>query len=165
MKKGFTIVEMTAAIALLAVCAVAFTQLVALVVSERVAARTRQTANDQVQNVLEYLAGTEPEKLATGDFDKTPFESLIERSLPDGNIVFETKPLNPDSVNPDSVNPERVIFIVTVSWDSGPAKDSDTSKDSGTSKNSGHRHSRREVTMFRLLHLSAPSTPSTSDNP
>jgi len=133
-RKGFTVVEIAAAIALLAVCAVAFAQLVALVVSERTSGRTLRMANDQVQNVLEYVSGTEPEKLVTGDFDKTPFESLIERSLPDGKIAFETKPFEPDSV----------LLTVTVSW------------------NDGDQRPRREVAMFRLLHL---STPSASENP
>ena len=123
MKKAFTLIEVSAAIALLAVCALSFTQLVALTTSERFAERTRRTATDQLQNVLERLAATEPQKLAAGDFDKTPFESLIERSLPDGKIVFDTKKIESDSV----------IFTVTVSW------------------SNGNKRPRKEAAMFRLL--------------
>ena len=128
-RNGFTVIEITAAIALLAVCAVSFAQLVALVASERASTRLQQTAHDQVQNVMEYLAGTEPEKLVAGDFDKASFESLIERSLPDGKIVFETKPFEPD----------RAIVTVTVSW------------------HDGDNRPRRKVAMFRLLPLPTPS--------
>jgi len=140
-RNGFTVIEITAAIALLAVCAVSFAQLVALVASERASTRMQQTAHDQVQNVMEYLAGTDPEKLAAGDFDKAPFESLIERSLPDGKIVFETKPFEPDSaIEQDiAIEPDRAIVTVTVSW------------------HDGDNRPRRKVAMFRLLHLPTPS--------
>ena len=111
--------------ALLAVCAVAFAQLVALSASDRVAERTRRTATDQVQNILERLAAVEPEKLAAGEFDKTPLESLIERSLPDGKVVFDTKKLESGNV----------VFIVTVSW------------------SDGEKRPRKDVAMFRLLTL------------
>ena len=124
-RKGFTLIEVTAAAALLAVCAVSFAQLAAITTSEHIAERTRRTATDQLQNVLEYLAATEPEKLAAGDFDKTPFESLIERSLPDGKIVFETKTFKTNSA----------VFTVTVSW------------------SNGEKRPRREVAMFRLMTL------------
>ena len=123
MKKAFTLIEVSAAAALLAVCAVFFAQLVALTTSERVAERTRRTATDQLQNVLERLAATEPEKLAAGEFDKEPFESLIDRSLPDGKIVFDTKKLESGNV----------IFTVTVSW------------------SDGEKRPRKSVAMFRLL--------------
>ena len=124
-KQGFTLIEVTAAMALLAVCAVSFAQLVALTTSERVAERTRRTATDQLQNVLERLAAVEPEKLTVGDFDKTPFESLIERSLPDGKIVFDTK----------NIESGNVIFTVTVSW------------------SDGKKRPQKSVTMFRLFAL------------
>ena len=64
-----------------------------------------------------------PEKLAAGDFDKTAAESLIERSLPEGKIVFDAK----------KIEPEGVVFTVTVSW------------------SDGEKRPRREVAMFRLL--------------
>jgi len=126
MKKGFTLIEVSAAAALLAVCAVTFAQLIAFAASERVAERTRRTATDQLQNVFEHLAATESQKLVAGDFDKTPFESLIERSLPDGKIVFETKTLES----------RNAIFAVTVSW------------------SNGEKRPRKEVAMFRLLAIS-----------
>jgi len=124
-KKGFTLIEVAAAIAVLAVCAIVLAQLAALMASERVAERSRRTAIDQLQNVLERLAATEPEKLAARDFDKRPLESLIERSLPDGKIAFETKTFKPDTV----------ILTVTVSW------------------SDGDKRPRKEIAMFRLLHL------------
>ena len=123
-KRGFTLIEIAAAIAVLAACAVTFVQLATLITSERIAERTRQTATDQLQNVLERLAATEPEKLAAGDFDKVPFESLIERSLPDGKIIFETKIFKPDNV----------MLTVTVSW------------------SDGEKRPRKKVAMFRLLY-------------
>ena len=122
-RPAFTLIEISAAVALLAVCALTFAQLVALTSSDRLAERTRRTAVDQMQNVLEYLAATEPEKLAAGDFDKTPFESLIERSLPDGKIKFDTKTLEGDTA----------IFTVTVSW------------------SDGEKRPRKNVAMFCLL--------------
>jgi prepilin-type N-terminal cleavage/methylation domain-containing protein len=133
-KRAFTLIEVTAAIALLAVCMVSFAQLVALATSERVADRTRRTAADQLQNVLERLADTEPEKLMSGNFDKAPFESLIERSLPDGKIVFEAKTID-----------GKDIWTVTVSW-------------------SGHeKQPRKEIAMFRWLPRAA-ATPLTLEN-
>ena len=125
-KHGFTFIEVSAAIAVLAVCAVSFAGLVAMTTSERIAERTRQTAVDQMQNVFEYL--TEPEKIAAGDFDKTSFESLIERSLPDGNIAFETK----------TVPPDYMTLTMTVSW------------------NAGAKRPRQTAAMFRLFRLAAP---------
>jgi len=133
-RPGFTLVEVSAAIALLAACAVAFAYLVALTASERTAERTRQTAVDQVQNVLERLVIVPPEQLASGEFDKTATESLIERSLPDGKIVFDTKTVEPDSV----------VFAVTVSW------------------SDGEKRPRREVAMFRLLTLLPSPSPEES---
>ena len=120
---GFTLIEISAAIALLAVCMTAFAQLVVLITSERVAERVRQTAVDQIQNVLERLAVLPTEKLATDDFDKTAAESLIARSLPDGKIIFDIKEIDPNSV----------VFAVTVSW------------------SNGEKRPRKEVAMFRLL--------------
>ena len=131
---GFTLVEISAAVAVLAACAVAFAYLVALTASERVSERTRQTAVDQMQNVLERLAFVPPEKLVTDDFDKAAAESLIERSLPGGKIVFDTKTIEPDNI----------VFTVTVSW------------------SDGEKRPRREVAMFRLLAL--PSSPSSGED-
>jgi len=122
-KSAFTLIEVSAAVVLLAVCAVCFAQLVALATSERTSERSQRTVADQLQNVLEHLAETETEKLITGDFSKTPFESLIERSLPDGRIIFETK----------TIENETVLWTVTVSWDDGT------------------RRPRKKVAMFRLL--------------
>jgi len=132
-RDGFTLVEISAAIAVLAVCAILFAQLVALTTSVRLAERTQKTAVDQMQNILERLATVPPEKLAAGDFDTGSFdtgrfdrasaESLIERSLPEGKVAFDTKKIAPDSV----------VFTVTVSWSDGEGKP------------------RREIAMFRLL--------------
>jgi len=127
-RPGFTLIEVSAAIALLAACAVAFVYLVILTASERTAERTRQMAVDQVQNILERLATVPPEQLAAGDFDKSAAESLIARSLPDGKIVFDAKQIEPDGI----------VFIITVSW------------------SDGENRPRREVAMFRLLPLEAP---------
>ena len=121
-KSAFTLVEVTAAIALLAACAFCFAQLVALATSQRVTERTRQTAVDQLQNVLERLAATETEKLIAGNFDKQPFESLIDRSLPDGKIAFGMRTMEND----------HVLWTVTVSW------------------SDGEKRPRKEVSMFRL---------------
>ena len=125
MKKGFTLVEVSATIALLAVCALVFTQLVALTVSERTVERTRRTAVDQMLNVMELLAVVDPERLAAGNFDKTPYETLIERSVPDGKIVFDTK----------TIESGNVVFTITVSW------------------SDGEKRPRKEVAMFRFLTL------------
>ena len=127
-RPGFTLIEISAAAVLLAACAVAFAYLVTLTASERTAERTRQMAVDQMQNVLERLAIVPPEQLAAGDFDKSVAESLIERSLPNGKIVFDTKAIDPDGI----------VFTITVSW------------------SDGERHPRREVAMFRLLPLEVP---------
>jgi prepilin-type N-terminal cleavage/methylation domain-containing protein len=121
-RPGFTLVEIFAAIAVLAVCAILFAQLVSLTTSARLAERTHQTAVDQMQNILE--------RLAIGDFDSDGFdkrqaEALIERSLPEGKIAFDTTEI-------DSGN---VVFTVTVSWSNGEGKP------------------RREIAMFRLLTL------------
>jgi prepilin-type N-terminal cleavage/methylation domain-containing protein len=134
-RDGFTLVEISAAVVVLAVCAILFAQLVALTTSVRHAERLRQTAIDQTQNILERLATVPPEKLATLDFDKTSAESLIERSLPDGNIAFATTEMEPD----------RVLFTVTVSWSNGDKKP------------------RIEITMFRLLTLVESSTASVAE--
>ncbi|MCL2710756.1 MAG: prepilin-type N-terminal cleavage/methylation domain-containing protein [Planctomycetaceae bacterium] len=122
-RPGFTLIEMSAAIAVLAMCAIAFAYLIALTASDRTAERTRQTAVDQMQNVLERLAIVPPEKIAAGEFDKSAAESLIERSLPEGKIVFDTKMVESDGT----------VFTVTVSW------------------SNGEKRPRREVAMFRLL--------------
>ena len=127
-RDGFTLVEISAAIVLLAACGVAFAYLVALTASERTAERTRHTAVDQMQNVLERLALVPAEQLLAGDFDKSAAESLIERSLPDGKIIFATQAIEPDSI----------LFTVTVSW------------------SDGEKRPRREVAMFRLLTLEYP---------
>jgi len=137
-RHGFTIVEISATIALLAVCMVLFAQLAALTSSERVSERTRKIAVDQIQNILERLAAIPPEKLAAGEFDNSIFdkkaaEELIERSLPEGKIVFDTK-----KVEPDSVAPNGVILTITVSW------------------SDGEKRPRREAAMFRLLTLKEP---------
>jgi prepilin-type N-terminal cleavage/methylation domain-containing protein len=121
-KSAFTLIEVSAAIVLLAVCMVSFSQLVALATSERTAERIRRTAVDQLQNVMERLAATESKKIIAGDFDKVPIESLIERSLPDGKIVFETK-----------TKDDNNIWIVTVSW------------------NGSEDQPRKKVAMFRWL--------------
>ena len=124
-RHGFTFVEICAAVAVLAVCAVLFAQLVALTTSARLAERTQKMAVDQMQNVLERLANVSTEQLVAGDFDKDAAEALIERSLPEGRIVFDTKEIEHDNI----------IFTVTVSWCNGKGKP------------------RREVAMFRLLTL------------
>ena len=122
-RPGFTLVETSVAIVLVASCALALAYLVTLAVSEHTAERTWQTAVDQMRNVLERLATLPPERLIAGDFDKSAAEALIERSIPDGKIVFETKQMTSDSI----------LLIVTVSWCNG------------------ENRPRREVAMFRLL--------------
>ena len=123
-RRAFTLIEVSAATVLLLVCAVSLAQLVALAASERTAERTRRTAVDQLHNVMEYLAATEPEKIITGDFDKTPFDSLIERSLPDGQITFETKTIE-----------NNVLWTITVSW------------------SDGEKRPRKAVSMFRIYNV------------
>jgi hypothetical protein len=127
-KSAFTLVEVSAAIVLLTVCMVTFAQLVVLTTSERASERTRRTAVDQLQNIMECLAATEPAKLVAGDFDKAPFELLIARSLPEGKIVFNTM----------TVENDHVIWTITVSW------------------SGGEKRPKNEVAMFRLLALSTP---------
>ena len=129
---GFTLVEISAAIALLAVYILAFAQLAAMTASTRTAERTRQTAVDQMQNVLERLATVSPEKLIAGDFDKKAAETLIERSLPEGKIVFDVKEQSESGC---------VLFTVTVSW------------------SAGDQRPRSEAAMFRLLPLSSSVLP------
>lgn len=124
-KTGFTLIEVSAAIVLLAVSMLLFMQLVALTTSERAAERTRRTAVDQLQNVLERLAVLPTEQLVAGELDKTAAESLIERSLPDGKIVFETKKMDSDDI----------VFTVTVSW------------------SDGEKRPRKKAAMFRVLTL------------
>ena len=124
-RPGFTLIEISAAIALLAVCALLFAHLAALTAAERIRERTRQTAVDQMQNILERLATVPPEKISAGDFDKAAAEVLIERSLPDGAVLFEVNQIEPD----------RVVVAVTVSW------------------SDGEKRPRMKTALFRLLTL------------
>ena len=123
-QSAFTLIEVSAAIVLLAACTVCFAQLVALTTSERTSERTRQMAVDQLQNVLERLVTTETEQLISGDFDKTLFESLIKNSLPDGRITFESK----------TIDNATAMGTIAVSW------------------NDGAKRPRRKIVMFRLLY-------------
>ena len=124
-RSAFTLIEVSAATVLLLVCAVSLAQVVALAASERTAERTRRTAVDQLQNVMEFLAATESEKIIAGDFDKTPFDSLIERSLPDSQIMFETK----------TIENNNVLWTITVSW------------------SDGEKRPRKTISMFRLYNV------------
>ena len=119
-RHGFTIVEISAALAVLAVCALLFAQLATLIASERLRERTQQMAVDQLQNIMERFAAAD---FDSGAFDRGAAESLIERALPEGTTVFDTKTLDTDTI----------IFTVTVSW------------------SDGEKRSRREISMFRLL--------------
>jgi len=103
---GFTIVEIAAAIAVLAVCVLLFAQLTTLISSERIRDRTRQTAVDQLHNVIELLVADD---FDSSDFDKSTAEYLIERSLPEGKITFGTKQIDTGSV----------LLTITVSWNDG----------------------------------------------
>ena len=124
-RPGFTLIEISAAIALLAVCALLFVHLASLTAAERVRERTRQTAVDQMQNILERLATVPPEKFIAGDFDKIAAERLIERSLPEGALLFEVKKIEPDSI----------VLTLTASW------------------SEGEKRPRMEAALFRLLTL------------
>jgi prepilin-type N-terminal cleavage/methylation domain-containing protein len=109
---GFTMIEMVAAMAVVVVCIVSFAQIVALTTSSRQAERTRQTAVDQLQNVLERLITLPPETLASGEFDKSSAESLIQKSLPSGEIVFESR----------NIEDNLVVLEATVSWSAGESQ-------------------------------------------
>ena len=123
-KRAFTLIEVSAAIVLLAMCAVCFAQLVALTTAERAGERTRRMAVDLLQNVMESLAATEPDIIAAGGFDKTSFESLIERALPGGKILFDAK----------TMENGNVLGTITVSW------------------GDGEKQPQKKVSMFRLYY-------------
>ena len=124
-RRAFTLIEVSAATVLLLVCAVSLAQLVALAASERIADRSRRTAIDQLQNVMEFIAASEPKEFVVDDFDKTPFDALIERSLPGGTIMFETK----------TMENNNVLWTITVSW------------------SDGEKRPRKTVSMFRLYNV------------
>jgi len=162
---GFTLIELSAAIAVLAVCALLFVQLAAITASERVRERARQTAIDQMQNIWERLETIPPETLVArfnnsdfdnsdfdnsdfdstlfdnGAFDKRAAEALIKRSLPDGRITFATKEIDIESLKSEGIEsegdvaPRTVILTMAVSW------------------SDGEKRPRSEAAMFRLLTL------------
>jgi len=84
---AFTIVELIAAIGVVTICMAAFVKIAHVARQQRDAGRVQQTAVDQVQNVLELLAAADPEQLTMGNVDLTPHETLIARSLPEGELL------------------------------------------------------------------------------
>ena len=110
---GFTIVELIAAIGVVTICMAAFVKIAHVARQQRDAARVYQTAVDQVQNVLELLAAADPEQFSTGNVDLTPHESLIARSLPQGELLVTCELLD----NDDAVQTWRLD--ASVSWTPG----------------------------------------------
>ena len=93
MRTAFTIVELMAAIMVLALCLAAFVKMTHTARQQRNDGRTHQTAADQLQNVLEQLVDADPEQLAAGGFDLTPYEAIIARALPGGTLQIVCEPL------------------------------------------------------------------------
>ena len=94
---AFTIVELIAAIGVVTICMAAFVKIAHVARQQRDAGRVQQTAVDQVQNVLELLAAADPEQLSTGNVDLTPHETLIARSLPQGELLVTCELLADDN--------------------------------------------------------------------
>ena len=117
-RAAFTFVELIAAIMIVSLCIGAFAKIVHTAQRQRMAARTQQTAVDQLQNVLELLAEVAPERLAAGEYDLTPFEAVIARAVPEGKLTVTCQPLANDFATSetaaDSVQTWRLD--ASVSW-------------------------------------------------
>jgi len=97
-RTGFTIVELIAAMMVVSLCITAFVKIAHVARQQRDYGREHQTALDQTLNVLEILAAADPEQLSTGNMDLTPYQSLIARSLPQGELLVTCTPLDADAV-------------------------------------------------------------------
>lgn len=111
---GFTAIEMIIAVMVLSMCALIFAKCVYHSNELEQNDREYRIAMDQLQNVMERISVIPDEKLHELDFDKTEFENLLEKSLPDGKISFEIQPLESPY--------ETSLLNTTVSWSEAAGK-------------------------------------------
>lgn len=115
-RRGFTLIELSAAVAIVFVCLVAFSQLVFQVGRESRRDRLRQAAFDRVQDALERLSLLPAPRRVALDFDRTPFDAVVRRSLPEGTIAFQCEPVD---VGTESTRIKAYLLTATVSWSDG----------------------------------------------
>ncbi len=90
--RGFTVMELLAAMVIVGVCIAAFGQLYSMSLRQRQIDRTRQLATEQLQNVFEMLAPFDVEQWAAGQVDVSRQEEMIARTLPDGKLEITCEP-------------------------------------------------------------------------
>ena len=142
-RAAFTFVELIAAIFVVGLCIVAFAKIAHTARQQRQLGQTHQTVVDQLQNVLEQLAATDPEQLAAGQGNLTPYKALIARAIPTGELTVTCEPLANDVANAV----QTWQFDASVSW-----------QDNGNQP-------RRSVSLTRLFSKPRPAmkqTPATT---
>ena len=134
-RAAFTFVELIAAIFVVGLCIVAFAKIAHTGWQQRQLGQMHQTVVDQLQNVLEQLAATDPEQLAAGQSDLTPYKAFIARAIPTGELTVTCEPFANDAAN--AVQTWRLD--ASVSW-----------------QDNAHQ-SRRNVSLTRLLSKPQPA--------
>jgi len=112
MRKAFTLIEVFAALFLISVAMICFTQLVFALQQQRQMDRHRAIASDQLQNVL-ALAVAEFAGESRAD-DLTPTEamcSMVDSALPGGTVELKWVQL------PEAEN--AALLQGTLTWDDG----------------------------------------------
>ena len=112
-RAAFTFVELIAAIFVIGLCIVAFAKIANTARQQRQLENAHQTVVDQLQNVLEQLAATDPEQFAVGQSDLTPYKALIARAIPTGELTVTCEPLANDATT-NAVQTWRLD--ASVSW-------------------------------------------------
>ena len=140
-RAAFTIVELVAAIMIIAVCMAAFAVIANTARQQRQLGQRHQTAVDQLQNVLELLAANDPKQLAVGAVSLSPCENLVSRALPQGELLVRCKPFPNDDAENDAV----ANFVQT--WQ----------LDASVSWLDEKTQTRRSVSMTRLLSKPMPT--------
>ena len=122
-RNGFTVVELIAAMLLVSVCIVGFSQLVFMVVDLQNAAQIRGVATDQLQNIMELIP--EMENAAENPVPTESMRRLASQALPEGEIEFESLPITEVD--------DAMLLKGTVSW------------------NDAAKRLRKNVSMVRLV--------------
>ncbi len=107
-RKAFTIIEVFAALVLISVGMICFTQLLFSLQEQRQSDRQRAIASDQLQNVLELAAASPGDDSATTE----TMRSMVEHSLPDAAVELKRVDL------PDVENAH--LIQGTITWNDGP---------------------------------------------
>lgn len=119
--RGFTIIELSAALVMLFVALCLFAQLVAATSESRTTQRMRTIAGEELRNVFERIG---PELAADGTIDETELAELaapIANSLPDGRLNWERIPcrIDADGRLAPAEGGTITAVRVSVSWDNG----------------------------------------------